>query len=165
MTTSSTVSAGDQILASQYNNLRTDALSGEVFYAMNATGGVSKGDYSTSAIASGGLGATHVTGYIPADASTIDAIVLVAIPGSNNNASWNIDLASDYAAVDEGYQTHSESDTSTTYDLSTADDNVKEIDVSGVFGSLAGGDYFGLKITNNEADTLNVLGVRVAYSG
>jgi len=101
---------------------------------------------------------------VPADFSSITEAVIVVIPGNNAVSSWDIDLETNYGADGEAYTTHNETDTSSTYDFSTADSKWKEIDISGLLSSLAANDYVHVEIENNQTDDLAVLGVRFKYS-
>lgn len=101
---------------------------------------------------------------VPPDFSSIHSADILVVPGINANASWDIDLSVVYSAVDEANNTHTDSDTASTYDFSTDDDKLKAIDISGLLGSLAAGDNVGVEIENNETDGLTVIGVRFQYT-
>lgn len=129
----------------------------EIFFNTQQNG--NSGDHAVvSAAATGGVGRIEFTA--PADLSVVVALELIVIPG-NTSAAANFDLDSDYAAVGQAKTTHSESDTTTTYDITT--DELFAIDLTGVFALLAAGDACGVKLTNNEASAVQVLGVRLRY--
>ena len=76
-------------------------------------------------------------------------------------AAANFDFNSDYGAVGEVYNMHSSSDTTSTYSIT--DDQLGEIDISGMFSSIAAGDYCGFSISGDTGDIL-VLGIRLRYT-
>jgi len=171
MASSSTVSAGDTATATQYNNLRTDALTREFFAPVNETDGASgithHNAYVTANIRDGAD--VHITFVTPDDFSSITEAVVVGIPtisAGTPSSTMDIDIATVYATNGESYTTHTESDTSSTYDFSASEDEITEIDISGLLSSLAAGDYVGVEVENNDADTFfNIMGVRIKYSG
>jgi len=219
--TSSTVAADDQILASQYNNLRTDAgshaarhiTSGEDevdgdqldidWDPSNYTPDSSPGEASDAddltahlkgiddelpvtkevfAAVSGHNGTFNTASFhnttvsiddgefaamilqVPHDFSSITDAVLVVVPASNANASWNVDIEVIYGANGEANNAHSDTDTGSTYDWSTDDLDIVEIDISGLLGNLAAGDYVNVEVENNETDDLGIYGVRLRYT-
>lgn len=97
----------------------------------------------------------------PHDFTTLVSAEVIIIPAAND-ATANIDVASDYAADGEAYNTHSESDTASTYNLTA--NQIFGVDVSGILTSLAAGDFIGIKFTNNEVNVANVLGFRLRYT-
>lgn len=103
--------------------------------------------------------------HVPADFSTLVSIELIfAANGGTGGTGKDIDLDSDYGAVGESSTTHSESDTTSTYDVGTLDE-WQAIDVSAVFSSLAAGDICGLLWDNQTiGTTLRVRGLRLKYS-
>jgi hypothetical protein len=161
--------AGDGGQLDPDNALSSDPATKEVWFAANCGATeeklAAKGDYQ-AVLLDFYYQEAYVTGFFPHDFNNIVEMVAVVIPDTNTESSWDIDLESDYGAADEAHTTHSESDTGTTYDFSTDDNKLKEIDVSGVFSSVAAGDYFGLAIENNigSSDELWVLGVRLKYN-
>lgn len=99
---------------------------------------------------------------VPADFSSLTSAHLIVIPhGSQAAANW--DILSDYGAVGQSYDNHSESDTVTTYNVT---DNVTfAIDISGILTSLAAGDYVGICLQQKHDDhDVYVVGVRLVYS-
>jgi len=170
MASSSTVSAGDTATATQYNNLRTDALTRTVWgqFAVSSTGysytNGNKSFLTAKCNTDAGYEEVLTSLCIPADFGSISSAVVVVIPDANTNTSWDVDIVVHYATADEAYTTHSDSDTSTTYDWSTDDNKIKEIDISGLLGSLAAGDYLGVEVDNNESDILRCLGVKIEYT-
>jgi len=99
--------------------------------------------------------------YIPADLTTVSSIVAVIVGGVTQGAA-NIDLYSHYGANGEAHNCHSESDTASTYAI--VNDQIAELDVSGVFSVTAAGDHCGLDvILMNSAHDFYILGVRLKY--
>lgn len=85
----------------------------------------------------------------------------VIISHDVNDATADIDIASDYAAEGEAYDTHSESDTATTYNLTA--NQIYALDVSGILTSMAANDFVGIRITNNKEPICWVIGFRLRY--
>jgi len=165
MATSSAVSAGDTATAAQYNNLRTDALTRELFASFTHTTGTMTylDNYAAAKINSNED--AYCTFVVPDLYSSVTEAVVVVVPDANANTSWDIDIDLMHAAADEAYNTHTATDNTATYDYSTDDNKIKEIDISGSLSALAAGDYVGVTVENNEADELYCLGVRVKWSG
>ena len=126
-----------------------------------ANGFTALGDFITMQIASGG-NSDNITFSAPADFSSLVSLGAILIPGGND-AAWDIDIASDYGAVGQAYNTHSQADAATTYNLTL--NQLYELDLSGIYTNLAAGDYCGLTITNNDGtDDIYVIGVRLVYN-
>ena len=107
----------------------------------------------------------ELTLSVPSDAESDIAIYLVISNVNGGNANHDLDLSSQYGNPDnnEAYNTHSESDTGSTYDLSN-DDYAYYIDItSKVFNSISAGDVAGLLVTNQENETVKVVGTIVRY--
>lgn len=118
------------------------------------------GDFAANLVNASG-GTERISFFIPHDFSSIVEIVAVIIPNTTDS-EWDLDIASDYATADEPYNTHSESETSTTYNLTN--NQIAEIDLSPVLTSIAAGDYVGIKIENNKSGYgIMLLGIRFRY--
>lgn len=102
-----------------------------------------------------------ITGHVPHDFGSVVELVAVVIP-NGTSATFNLDISSMYAAAGEAYNANGESDAASTYNLT--ENQMTEIDLSGIFSSIAAGDYFGVLIENHGAFDLKVLGVRLKYS-
>jgi len=118
-----------------------------------------KGDYATHEIASSD---TTMSFYVPAEASSLDKVYVVLIPGDTNGA-WPIDLDSDYAADGEAYNTHSETDNASTYALTNNEMTFLDVTAK-VFNALAPGDMGGLTFDNDDGADIDVLGILVKYT-
>ena len=97
---------------------------------------------------------------VPHDFSSITNSEVICI-GAATSATAGIDVASYYAADGEAYNTHSESDTASTYSITT--DQIDSLDISGILSSLAAGDYVGIEVTYGDT-AIYVLGVRFRYA-
>lgn len=119
-----------------------------------------KGDYLTHYIASGGQ--SFFSFRIPADFKSLVKLVMIGIP-NNTQAGGPFDLLSDYGAVGEQSDTHSESDLTGT--ISTTANEIMELDISSVFSAIAAGDYCGLSLNQNGiTGGVHYLGILLQYS-
>ena len=109
--------------------------------------------------ATGGTGSLGFTG--PSDAAVIVACKARVRNAAVAGTGLDVDLASDYGAMGEAYNNHSESDTGTTYNL--PQNTVQEIDLLPVLSALAAGDSAGVTLTNNSAGTISLLGGYLQY--
>ena len=118
------------------------------------------GDYRARSV--GSTGNQRFTFSVPLDFDSLVAIDLIGIP-NGTNAAADIDISSEYAAAGQASDTHSESDTTSTYSLTSG--NIDALDVSGVFSSLAAGDFCGLFVDHQGLGlTVNYLGIRLRYN-
>jgi hypothetical protein len=102
------------------------------------------------------------TGFrIPHDYNSIVSASIVVIPRATQGAAnWN--LGSKYAQTGEGYQTHSENDTASTYNVTN--DQVFEVNIANILTSLAANDVVGIVLSlADSAHDVDVLGVRFKY--
>lgn len=138
------------------------AVNKSIFFPATYSG--SRGSFAVLTIGLSGSG--NLSFIIPPDFVALQKLVLVAIVTTPAAGSGkNIDLTSDYAAVGETYTNHSESDTTTTYDFSGKGNKLTEIDISGIFGSIAAGDYCGILIVHNAiGGSLHYLGISLEYT-
>ena len=122
------------------------------------------GNYRVRSLA--GTGGQRFTFHVPDNFSSLVSLNLIAICSSGAAGSGrDIDLFSEYGAIDEDYDTHSESNTSITYDFTGKTDKIIEIDISSVFTSLDAGDYCGIFIDHNAiGGTLYYIGVELQYN-
>lgn len=131
------------------------------FFVPITTGGDSLGDFLALGINNG---PEHIVNFfVPADFSSITNAVLVCVI-DGNDATANIDITSDYAASGEAYNTNSESDTSSTYDMTA--NQIYELDCSGILSSLAAGDYVGIQAdyTPDNGEDVFAIGFRFKYT-
>ncbi len=131
----------------------------EIFY--NATNyDANESNYRVRAI--GGAGAFRFTFRVPHDFNAITDLVMVCIP-EGTVGPVSIDLFSDYAAVGEDAQNHSESDLAFT--TSFVANQMTEYSITSVFSALAAGDYCGILIDHQGiGTTVDYLGVRLRYT-
>lgn len=99
--------------------------------------------------------------FVPHDFTAITDAVIVLISNSSEGAA-NIDISSSYGAAGEAKDTHTESDSDSTYVLTL--DQFYELDVSGILTGIAVGDYVGVKLLNSETNVLAVFGLRFKYT-
>ena len=104
----------------------------------------------------------YISFKVPDDLHTITEAKVVVIPRVTQAAAdW--DIYSYYAAAGEAYNTHTESDTASTYNVT--DEQMFEVDISGILTSLAAGDYVGILFSlHNAAHDVDVLGVMFKYT-
>ena len=123
------------------------------------------GDYRAENILTNGV--KRFTFAVPADFGTLVSLDLIGIPSAGaDGAGRDIDLSSDYALVGEASNTNSESDTTTTYDLTGTTGQITAVaDLSVVFSSLAAGHVCGVAVTHNAiGGTIAYLGIRLRYT-
>ena len=98
---------------------------------------------------------------IPHDFTSLISLVVVFWPNTTI-ASVDIDLFSSYALIGEDRTTNQESDTTTTYSATV--NILSELDISGVFSSIAANDKCGLQIIQNSiGSTLKYLKLEGRY--
>jgi len=99
--------------------------------------------------------------YVPDDFSSItEAVVVVAVRATQASANWDVFVS--YAAVGQAHTTHAAEDSSSTYNVTAI--QIFEIDISGELGSLAAGDYVGVRFMNSTTGhDADVIGVRLKY--
>ena len=104
---------------------------------------------------------SHMNMFIPYDFASVDEIVILVKP-TTTNASQNWDVYSDYGGIGENHSASSEADTGTSH-AGTAD-QYKEVDLSGVVGSIAAGDMLFIRIKLADAGhDVWVVGIRLKY--
>lgn len=122
-----------------------------------------QGNYRVKSIIA--AGSQRFTFMIPHDFTSLTSLVLVGFPSAGAvGASKDIDLYSDYAGVGQDAQTHQESDTTSLYTIPAAN-LIWEFDISGVFSSIAAGDYCGILVDQKGiGGSVYYLGIRLKYS-
>jgi hypothetical protein len=119
------------------------------------------GNFRVRSIA--GTGAFRFTFNVPLDFVSLVSIEAIGIPAFTGDAK-NIDLASDYGAIGETYNTHSESDTISTYS-GFVTNKVYALNLASVFTALAAGDYCGVLIDHvTIGGSINYLGILLKYA-
>ncbi len=117
----------------------------------------SVGDFAINSL--GSTSTVLFVWHVPNDFTSITDLVVVSIPDASETIQY--DLTSDYAASGQAYTTHSESSLNAT-DSATLS-QILESDASGVFSSMAAGDYCALTFAS-DTDNLRVIGLRFRYS-
>lgn len=98
--------------------------------------------------------------YCPDDyASLVESKVMCC--AVETNASLDLDIYTINAATGEVYDTHSDSDTTTTYNV-TFTENF-EVDISDELSTMAAGDWVGVKILNSDTTSFMVFGLFIRY--
>lgn len=102
---------------------------------------------------------------IPPDFLSLISLKLSGYPTAGAaGAAKDIDLFSDYNGVGELFNTHSESDTTTTYDFTGQTDRLVQIDLSGVFTSLSAQDRCGIQVDHNViGGSINYVDIELEY--
>jgi hypothetical protein len=97
---------------------------------------------------------------IPSDFIHVHSLSMLVIPFTTAG-SQNIRMTSEYGAVGENTDQHTETDNSLTYDLVA--EKITAIDISPVFSSLQADDICGFQFQNYTECALYVLGIRLKY--
>ncbi|MBU0958340.1 MAG: hypothetical protein KKB31_00185, partial [Nanoarchaeota archaeon] len=130
----------------------------EVFFPIDATD-ANFGDFRTKSLSSGNALRTNF--QVPSDFSTLVSLEIILVP-TGTNVVAPVDLYSDYGTIEEVYNQHSES-LSTTWNLDTAD-NFYAMNISGVFTNLNAGDFCGIQIDEGVFGfTTHYLGIKLRY--
>ncbi len=101
----------------------------------------------------------YVAGKVPDDFATLVELVLIVWPDATETVQYDLD--SNYAAVGEVHTTHSEQALDQTKALTV--NTLDELDVSGVFSSLAAGDVFGLRFSS-DTNNIYAIGLSLKYT-
>ena len=99
--------------------------------------------------------------HVPHDFHQIREAYIVVIPRVTQAAAdwW---IFSDYAAIGEAYQTHTEQDVGSTFNVTN--EQIYGVDISGILTSLAANDYVGVYfLLADAAHDVDVLGVMFKY--
>jgi hypothetical protein len=122
------------------------------------------GDYRVRSVP--GTGAHRFNVMFPTDLTTLNECKLVGIPSAAAAGSGkDIDLLSDYGAIGELYNQHSESDTTTTYDFTGKTDKLVQIDLMPVLSAVAAGDLAGIQVDHNSiGGSMFYLGIVMRYT-
>ena len=135
----------------------------EIFYMAETSS--NNGTFRVRSI--GGTGAFRFNFFIPADFNTLVSLDLWGIPAAGAaGAGKDIDLTSEYGAVGEASNNHTETDTGTTYDLTGTTQQITAVlDLSIVVTSLAAGDAVGIEVDHNGiGGGIDYLSVRLVYT-
>lgn len=123
----------------------------------------SDGDYRMKNVST--VGSHEQTFTIPNDFNALTSLKSIFIVAAGaSGAGKDIDLTSSYGAQGEPKTQHQESDAASTYTIG-AQDTHDEIDISGVFTSIAAGDRCGIKIDHKTiGGALEYLGIEMYYT-
>jgi len=104
-----------------------------------------------------------VTFKIPHDFNSITSFEIILITGGTD-ASANFDIYTTYGKVGETYTTHADSDTSSTYNVTT--DKLTAIDISSIIGNDIEAEDIGYaRIVNKEIGwDILIFGLRIRYT-
>lgn len=104
----------------------------------------------------------NVAFHVPHDFTSIIEAVVAVIPLATQAAA-NWDIKANYAALGEAKNIHEETDTTSTYNVTSA--QIFEVDISGILSNLAADDYVGVFLQQKTAGhNVAILGVRFKYS-
>lgn len=125
-----------------------------------ATAMTAFGDYPVANCDSSGKHA-YIAFKVPHDFTSIITAKIIIIP-IDTNPAVRYDISSNYGAEGEAYNTHSESQTAPTYNVTA--NRFFAIDISGILSSLAADDYVGVDFFRSlVTGNAYVLGVRFKY--
>lgn len=117
------------------------------------------GNYRTQQLS--GIANFNFSFVVPDDFGALTSLDLICSPVADIVAG-DIDLSSDYGAEGESVTNTQETDTTTTYNLTTGIWNA--LDISTVFTAIAAGDFCGVNVDNNGLGTsVDYLGIRMRY--
>jgi len=121
------------------------------------------GDFRVQNLAA--TGSHRFTFHTPLDFTSLVKLVLLGVPTAGAaGAAKDIDLFSDYAGVGEAYNTHSQSDTTSTYNTGSAN-VIFELNIAPLFTSLAASDCAGIFVDHKSiGGTISYLGIVMWYS-
>ena len=99
---------------------------------------------------------------VPHDFTSLTTAVLIVIP--NSTTTMRISLYSDYAAVGETRNVHSE--TSEGESFAVTGGEMSAVDISGILSNLAANDYVGIEIKgySSSAPDWCITGIKITYS-
>jgi len=161
------VDTGDlYIISSDISGTRTITNGGTIHFGggqqktilIENAGNDTLGDHRVRAV--GQNASFNISFEIPDDAIAILTIKVIAVLGGTIT-SQSVSLTSDYGAVGEQYNNHSESQGIT---ISATAGEITAFDVSGVFSSAVAGDHCGLTWQNNAiGQTFNYMKLELTY--
>jgi len=133
-----------------------------IFYLVDNTN-TTLNDYRVLNVSSSGN--LRLTFRVPDDFATLVKLVVIGNADTGGGgAGKNIDLFSDYATIGEAFNNHSESDVGSTFNTGIVN-QFFELDISGVFTSLAAADMGGIFIDHQAiGGGIRYLGLLLEYS-
>jgi hypothetical protein len=128
-----------------------------------ATGNTNYGAYNVNSVAANANG--YFQFHVPEDFVSVVSVKLHCIVDpAAAGVTKDIDFDTMYATTGEAYNTHTGTDTGSTYDLSTSSNEVYEFDLTSLFASLAEHDQGGIHVKHNAiGGALYYLGVELIY--
>ncbi len=151
-------------LETQYDQAVAD-IGKEIFvpcvYGNLAGGGTVYGDFLTGQLNDAAHFAV-MTFKVPRDFTAITNAEIIVIPRATQGAAdW--DIATDYGAVGQLYNAHSEADAARTYNV--VNNTLFAVSIATELSALVANDYVGVRITQGTAGhNVNVVGIRLRYS-
>lgn len=119
-----------------------------------------KGDFRVDAV--GATGNMRINFVAPFDFVSLDSCIIVGIPNATFT-NQGIDLESDYGAIGEAFNNHSESEVANLY--SGTINTFFSLSVAPVLSSLAAGDFVGITVTHGSiGTTINYIGLLLRYN-
>lgn len=112
-----------------------------------------------------GTGTFRFNFPVPLDFAALTSVELVGWPSAGAGGTGkDIDLASSYGAIGQDRATHTETDTTTTYNTGTQD-VIFALDLSPVFSAIAAGDFCGVQVDHNSVGgSIMYIGIRLRYT-
>ena len=143
-----------------YLKVQVDAKRDKVLWSPVSAGSYTPGTDFGGNLTDGDDAYMHL--WIPSDFTAVSSAVILVRPLATQ-ASANWDISSWFAAVGEAYNTHSLSNTASTYNVT--DDQIFEVDVSGILTGLAAGDWLVARLLVSTAGhDVAVYGLRISYT-
>jgi len=135
---------------------------GPPIYAGGGASTADRGYFNVKRLAASG-DYTLVNFRVPSDfISLLEAALLVYATATQAAANWDI-YANYCQPSGEAYNVHSESDTSTTYNVTSGE--TFAVDISGILSSLSADDEIGVKILESSVGhDLDVIGGYIKYA-
>jgi len=152
------------ILLARYNDTALSGGGNQSLF-INADYNNTVGSRRTKEIAANGD--SEISFAVPPEAVSILSAKLIGIPSVGAAGSGkDIDVSSEYSALDESRTTHIESDTTSTYDFTgKANQTITIKDLISILTNVTGGDFVGVSINHNSiGGAIDYLGVRLTYS-
>ena len=130
------------------------------FFSIATDYNTNYGDFRARSLGTGG--SWRFVFSAPLDFGSLVSLELIGIP-QGNGTGVGINLDSDYGAVGQAYNTHSESNTTGTYNITQ--DQLFSLNLATVFTNLAAGDFCGVLVDHQGiGTTINYLGIRMRYN-
>lgn len=114
----------------------------------------------------GSAGSWRLDFNVPYDFTSIVSLEIIGIVSAGAaGAAKNIDLTSEYGALNEVYNTHTSTDTTSTYDLTGYTNKFYNLNIAPLFPALAAGDFCGIFVDHKGiGGSIDYLGIRLRYN-